>query len=215
MIGFCHFAFGVILEDTFSGRAGFGGTDRARNRLLEHLQMLSVGLPNQIADLLPIDCAAVRHGEQDALNFQFRVYLPPYFLHGLQKLFQTFCRKILRLHRNKRGICRRQCIDRQHTERGSAVNQDIVILALCAFQHLFHHFLPTHSIHQSHFQSGQFDIGRDKVNALRMVQNPFAGWNTLVVHGFLHKSGECSGQCIRILPAHTDSERTLWVSVHK
>lgn len=91
----------------------------------------------------------------------------------------------------------------------------IVVLAFCAFQHLFHHFLPAHGIHQSHFQSGQFDVGRDKVNALRMVQNPFAGWNTLVVHGFLHKSGECSGQCIRVLPAHTDSKRTLWVSVHK
>ena len=177
--------------------------------------MLSVGLPNQIADLLPIDGAAVRHGEQDALNFQFQVYLPPYFLHCLKQLLQPFCRKILCLHRNQCGICRCQRIDRQHTERGSAVNQNIVVLAFCAFQHLFHHFLPAHGIHQSHFQSGQFDVGRDKVNALRMVQNPFAGWNTLVVHGFLHKSGECSGQCIRVLPAHTDSKRTLWVSVHK
>ncbi len=148
--------------------------------------MLSVGLPNQIADLLPIDCAAVRHGEQDALNFQLWIYLPPYFLHSLKQLLQTFRRKILRLHRNQSGICRRQCIDCQHTERGGTVDQDIVVLAFCVFQHLFHHFFPAHGIHQSHFQPGQFDVGRDKVNALRMVQNPFAGWDTLVVHGFLH-----------------------------
>ena len=59
MIGFCYFAFGVILEDTFSGRAGFGSADRPGNSLVEHFQILSVGLPNQIADLLPIDGAAV------------------------------------------------------------------------------------------------------------------------------------------------------------
>ena len=35
------------------------------------------------------------------------------------------------------------------------------------------------------------------------------------VYNIDYKSGECSGQCIRVLPAHTDSKRTLWVSVHK
>ena len=36
--------------------------------------------------------------------------MPPHFLDGLQKLFQTFCGKILRLHRNQEMCIR----DRLH-----------------------------------------------------------------------------------------------------
>ena len=32
------------------------------------------------------------------------------------------------------------------------------------------------------------------------------GLDGLVVHGFLHKGGQCGGQLIRLLPAHTDGK---------
>jgi len=86
-IGFCHLTLGVIGKDTFACRTGFCRTDGARDGLFKHLQVPSVCLPDQIADLLSVVGAAVRHGQQDTLNFQFRVDLPPDLLHRLQKLF--------------------------------------------------------------------------------------------------------------------------------
>ena len=38
---------------------------------------------------------------------------------GLQKLFQTLCGQILRLHRNQGSVCRRQCVNRQHPRRSA------------------------------------------------------------------------------------------------
>ena len=111
MVGFGHLAFRVMLVNAFSCCADFRSTDRPGNGLVEYFQMLSVALPNQIADLLAVDGAAVRHSEQDALDFQLRVYLPPHFANCLQKLFQTLGREVLRLHRNQCRVCRRQCID--------------------------------------------------------------------------------------------------------
>ena len=43
-----------------------------------------------------------------------------------------------------------------------------------------------------------------KINAFCMMQNTFAGWDALVVHGLLHQSGKRYGQFIGLLPAHTD-----------
>jgi hypothetical protein len=39
-----------------------------------------------------------------------------------------------------------------------------------------------------------------------MVQDTITGLDGLVVHGFLHKGGQCGGQLIRLLPAHTDGK---------
>ena len=75
---------------------------------------------------------------------------------------------------------------------------------LRTFQHLFQHLFPVHAVDEGYFQSCQFDVGWNQVNALRMVQNALAGWNTLVVHGFCHQGGKGSGQFIGLLPAHAD-----------
>ena len=164
--------------------------------------MLSVRLPDQIADLFSVVGAIVGHGQQNTLNFQFRVDLPPDFLHRLQKLFQTLCRKILRLHGNQGSVCRRQCVDGQHPQRGHTVQQNKIVLPLGTVQHLFQHLLPVHAVYEGNIQPCQFDVGRDKVNALRMVQNALAGLDGLVVHGFLHQGGKGGGQFIGLLPAY-------------
>ena len=156
--------------------------------------------------MLAVDGAAIGHGEQNTLNFQFWVYLPPNFSNRLQELLQTFGRKVLRLHRNQCRVCRRQCIDREHSQRGSAVQQNIIVLAFGTVQHLFEHLFPVHAVHKGNFHSCQLDVSWDKVNALRMVQDALTGLDGLVVHGFLHKGGQCGGQLIRLLPAHTDGK---------
>ena len=38
---------------------------------------------------------------------------------------------------------------------------------------------------RAHFQPCQFDVGRNQVNALCVVQNALAGLDGLVIHGFL------------------------------
>ena len=48
-----------------------------------------------------------------------------------------------------------------------------------------------------------------------MVQDAFAGWNALVVHGFCHQGGKGCGQFIGLLPAHADGQAALRVSVHQ
>ena len=58
--------------------------------------------------------------------------------------------------------------------------------------------------YEGNLQPCQFDVGRDQVNALCVVQNALAGLDGLVVHGFLHQGREGGGQFIGLLPAHTD-----------
>ena len=91
------------------------------------------------------------------------------------------------LHGNQRGVSRGQSVDGEHPQRGHTVQQDIIVLPLCPVQHLFEHFLPVHAVYQSHLQSCQFDVGRDKVYALCMVQDAITGLDGLVIHGFLHQ----------------------------
>ena len=49
---FCHLAFGVVLENALTHGTDFRSTDRPGNGLFKHLQVFSVCLPDQIADLL-------------------------------------------------------------------------------------------------------------------------------------------------------------------
>ena len=72
-----------MLKNALTHGTDFRGTDRPGNCLVEHLDPAAVSTPNQIVNLLPIVGAAVGHSQQDTLNFQFRVDLPPDFLHRL------------------------------------------------------------------------------------------------------------------------------------
>ena len=82
-------------------------------------------------------------------------------------------------------------------------------------QHLFEHLFPVHAVDKGNFQPCQFDVCRNQVNALCMVQDAFTGWNALVVHGFCHQGGKGGGQFIGLLPAHADGQAALRVSVHQ
>ena len=58
-------------------------------------------------------------------------------------------------------------------------------------------------------------LGMLTVNAFCVVQDAFAGWNALVVHGFCHQGGKGRGQFIGLLPAHANGQAALRVSVHQ
>jgi len=76
-----------MLENAFAYGTDLRSADRPGNGLVKHLDLAAVGTSNQIVDLLSVVGAAVGHSQQDALDFQFRVDLPPDLLHRLQKLF--------------------------------------------------------------------------------------------------------------------------------
>ena len=85
---------GVSTISEESNGGGFvtnGITDKQRKSMTS-VVFDHISTPNQVVDLLPIVGAAVRHGQQNALDFQLGVDLPSNLLHGLQKLFQTLCR---------------------------------------------------------------------------------------------------------------------------
>ena len=150
-----------MLENTLTHGTDFRSTDRPGNGLVEHLDLAAIGTSNQVVNLLPVVGAAVGHGEQDALDFQFGVDLPSDLLHGLQKLFQALCRQVLRLYGNQGGVCRCQCIHGQHPKGRGAVQQNKVVFMLCTFQHLLEHLFPVQAIDKGNFQPCQFDVCRN------------------------------------------------------
>ena len=188
-----------MLENALTHGTDLRSADRPGNGLVEHFDLAAVSTPDQIVDLLSIVGAAVGHGQQDALDFQLGVDLPPDFLHSLQKLFQTLCRQILRLHGNQGGVCCCQCIDGQHPKGRGAIQQNEIVVVLCTLQHLFEHLFPVHAVDKGNFQPCKFDVCWNQVNALCMVQDAFTGRNALVIHGFCHQGGKGSGQFIGLL----------------
>jgi len=204
-----------VLENALTHGTDLRSADRPWNGLVEHLDLAAVSTPNQIVDLLPVVGAAISHSQQNTLNFQLGVDLPSDFLDGLQKLFQAFCGQVLRLHRNQGGVCRRQCIDGQHPKGRGAVQQNEIVFVLCTVQHLFQHLFPVHGVDKGHFQPCQFDVCRNQVNALCMMQDALTGLDGLVIHGFCHQGGKSDGQFIGLLPAHADGQAALWVGVHQ
>lgn len=51
---------------------------------IKYLDFFAVSIPQQGADLFGMVGAAIYHCEQDTINFEFSIDLPPYLVDGLQ-----------------------------------------------------------------------------------------------------------------------------------
>ena len=98
----------------------------------------------------------------------------------LQKLLHALGRKVLRLHRYDNAVRRGECVDRQHAQRGHAVQQDVVVLLFYRVQILLEDLFAAHGVDQRCLHAGQRDIGGNKVNAFRVMENPLFGGGRLV-----------------------------------
>ena len=138
-------------------------------------------------------------------------FAPTHDLHGLNAMylyqnatqsaaFSRFSDK----EGNWNGLSVSDVFGNEEIKIGYAIQQNKIVLPFGTIQHLLQHLFPVHAVHQRHFQPCQFDVGRDKVNTLCVVQNALAGLDGLVVHGFCHQGGKGSGQFIGLLPAHAD-----------
>ena len=145
--------------------------DGLRNIRREHFQLAAVGVAQQRTDLAGVICSAVYHRQQNPVDAQLGVDLPPHFGDSLQKLFQTLGGKILRLHGNENTVRCRKRVDREHPQRRHTVDEDVIILAFYGVQILFENLFPRHGVHQRNLQTGQLDICRHEVHTLRMMQN--------------------------------------------
>lgn len=77
----------------------------------------------------------------------------------------TFCRKIVRLRRDNHAVSRRQRIDGYHSQARHTVDQHKVVIPFDLIHIGFQDTLTTQGIDQPYLQTGQLNVGRDKVNA--------------------------------------------------
>jgi hypothetical protein len=95
--------------------------------------------------------------------------LSPHFVHGLQKLLQSFGREVFCLNGNENAVCGSKRIDCQHTERRHTVQQNVVVIALHGIKVLLQDFFAAHGVHKRDFHAGQFYIGRHEINPLAVM----------------------------------------------
>ena len=79
--------------------------------------------------------------------------------------------QVICLHGDQNIVRCGKGIDNQHTERRTAVQQHIIVILLHLIEILPQHRFSTHHIDQSNLDGGQAAVGRDKIKALRMMQD--------------------------------------------
>ncbi len=155
--------------------------------------MTAIGLADKRVDL-PCQCgAAIHHRQNDAVHLQLRVELPFHAGDGSQKLLQSLCGEILRLHGDDYAVRRSQGVDSQHTEGWHTVDERVIVALCHGGQILPQHRFTAHGVDQRDLQCRQLNIGGDKVDAGRVVQNALTGGDGLLCDDFLHQGGERGG----------------------
>ena len=77
------------------------------------------------------------------------------------------------------------------------------------------HAFPAHGVDQPNLHAGQFNIRREQVNTLTVVQNTAAVRNGGIVDHILHDVRQCNGQLIRFRVAEGEGQRALRVCVNE
>lgn len=89
-----NLAVGVVRVDALALGADLRCPDGLRNIRREHFQLAAVGVAQQRTDLAGVVCAVVYHRQQNPVDTQLGVDLPPHLGDGLQELLQPLCGKI-------------------------------------------------------------------------------------------------------------------------
>ena len=175
--------------------------DRVGNLTGKYLDFTAVVLPQQCADLLCEVRAAVHHGQQDAVDLELRVNLPPYLVDRREELFQALGREVFRLDGNQYPVGGGKGVDRQHPQGGLAVNEDVGVLPFHRVQVLPQDGFTAHGIHQRNLHAGQLDVAGHEVDALRVAQDTLAGCDGLIGQHLSHHVGEGDRQVVRLVVA--------------
>ena len=180
-----------MVVNAFVFHADLRRLDRTRNLAREH--MTAIALANKRVDLPCQRGTAIHHRQHNTVHLQLRVELPFHAGDGSQKLLQSFGRKILRLHGDNHAVRRGQGVDGQHTERRHTVDERVIVAVCHGGQILPQHRFTAHCVDQRDLQCRQLDIGGDKMDTGRVVQNALTGGDGLLRDDLLHQSGERGG----------------------
>ncbi len=138
-----------------------------------------------------------------------------YVADGLNQLLKAFYGQIGCFHRDKHIICRHKGIYGNHPQRGHTINQNIVVPLPHFLQELAHYCLPAHDVHKRSFQSGKFNICRDKVNPLFMADDAFSRPGLLVIDDLLQNVHQCHIQLVRLRNTQAYRKAALRIGLHQ
>lgn len=155
----------------------------------------------------------VHHRQQNAVDLQLGIELPPHFCNRAHELGQSLRGEIAWLRRNDYAVCGGERIDGRHAERGHTVNQNAVILFSERLQSLAKHIFSAENAGQPNIKCGELDIGRNKVNAFFAVDDPKPIGRKPIINRSLHERCNCHVEIVRGFDTHTDCQAALWIGI--
>ena len=115
----------------------------------------------------------------------------------MKQKVKTLCRQKAGLRGDDHAVCRRQRIDRQHTQRWHTVNQNVVKVGAVCVHKLSHDVLPAHDIDHGGFKGCQLDVCRKQLRPLLVCPNANRRVNWLILHNGLQRIGQRNIQGVR------------------
>lgn len=208
-----NLAIGVVREYAFPCSGRLRGGDGAGHHGLEDAVRLPV-LPSDGALDLPCEVVAgVVERDEDALDGEAGVYLPPDPVHGLQEAGHAGRREVLGGNRYEDAVRGGQGVDGDYPQGGRAVDDDVVVARLDGREPGAHHPLAGHRHEHRHLHGGELDVGGHEVDALAVAERPRRG----VVVRSLYRRGEVRGegrlQRVRVPPSQGLGQVSLGVGV--
>ena len=117
------------------------------------------------------------------------------------------------LRRDNHAVSRRQRIDGYHSQTRHTVDQHKVVIPFDLIHIGFQDTLTTQGIDQPYLQTRQLNVGRDKVNAFLVMDNPLRDINCFIVDDVLHHGGEGKGQVVRTVISQRHCKVCLRIGV--
>ena len=90
------------------------------------------------------------------------------------------------LCRDNHAVSSRKRIDCQHTQARHTINEDSIITLFYLVDAGFQYAFTAYGVNEPYFQPRQFNVGREQVNALVMVQDASGNINGFIVNDVLH-----------------------------
>ncbi|GFH93770.1 hypothetical protein IMSAGC003_00298 [Lachnospiraceae bacterium] len=201
--------------DALSLRAGLCRPDGQGDNALEYPQFPVISFVQDLHDVPCVIRPHICHCDQYPGDGQPRIDLPLYFRYCPDQLFKSFNREELGLHRYDYFVCRRKCIDRQHTERRGAVQDNHIVCATDCLKVLAQDRLPAHGVHQRNFKPRKLNVCGEKVNTFLMVEDSPAFRQGRIRDNRAQHCSQSDLHLVRMLIAKACRHGTLCIHVYQ
>ena len=162
-------------ENTLALHAALCRPDREGYLRIQYPE-IAPSLPQGRDDAFGIVGTAIHHGQQNAVDFQRWVDLPPYLSHRSQQQLQTLGGQVVGLTWDKNAVRHCQSVDGQHTQRWHTIDQNVVIIPLDRAQVAAQHKFPAYGVHKTYLKTGQANVGGHQIDTLNIFQDAPVLW---------------------------------------